>query len=362
MPDTPTILIVDDEPTNIRILTELLKDKYRVLAATNGRQALTRARAERPPDLILLDIMMPDMNGYEVLQNLKAAEGTREIPVLFLTALTEAVNEARGFDMGAVDYITKPFSPAAVCARVRTHVELARSRASLLSQKVDLEQMVEQRTSELVLTQDATIYSLASLAETRDPETGGHIKRTQHFVRALAEEVKKLPEFKDALESHTIELLFKSAPLHDIGKVGVPDGVLLKPGPLTDAEFDQMKLHARYGRDALAQAVTILGSTTSFLDHAMEIAYTHHEKWDGTGYPEGLKGEDIPLSGRLMALADVYDALTTKRIYKPAFSHEKAVSIILEGRGKHFDPRLVDAFIRIQQDFREIAERFVDSE
>lgn len=358
--DRATILIVDDEPTNITILTELLKGKYRILAAVSGVQALQRARAERPPDLILLDIMMPGMTGYEVLRELKSQPQTQGIPVLFVTALSEAGNEAQGFELGAVDYITKPFSPAAVYARVKTHLELSQTRNLLLSQNAVLEQKVAQRTAELVLTQDATIYSLASLAETRDPETGGHIRRTQHFLKALAEKLALRAEYRSKLDPHTIELLFKSAPLHDIGKVGVPDEVLLKPGPLTTEEFSIMKLHTGFGRDALAQAVRALGGSTTFLDIAMEIVYSHHEKWDGTGYPLGLKGEAIPLSGRLMAVADVYDALTTKRVYKPAFSHEKAVEIILDGRGKHFDPILVDIFLNIQDEFREIAGRFAD--
>ncbi len=259
-----------------------------------------------------------------------------------------------------MDYITKPFSPAAVYARVKTHLELSQTRNLLLSQNAVLEQKVAQRTAELALTQDATIYSLASLAETRDPETGGHIRRTQHFLKALAEKLALRTEYQSKLDPHTIELLFKSAPLHDIGKVGVPDEVLLKPGPLTAEEFSIMKLHTGFGRDALAQAVRALGGSTTFLDIAMEIVYSHHEKWDGTGYPLGLKGEAIPLSGRLMAVADVYDALTTKRVYKPAFSHEKAVEIILDGRGKHFDPILVDIFLNIQDEFREIAGRFAD--
>lgn len=358
--DRATILIVDDEPTNITILTELLKGQYRVLAAVNGVQALQRAQSDRPPDLILLDIMMPGMNGYEVLKELKSKVRTNEIPVLFVTALSEVGNEAQGFELGAVDYITKPFSPAAVYARVKTHLELSQNRNLLISQKAVLEDMVEQRTAELALTQDATIYSLASLAETRDPETGGHIRRTQHFLKALAERLASRSKYRPSLNGNSIDLLFKSAPLHDIGKVGVPDQVLLKPGPLTEEEFSIMKLHTSFGRNALAQAVKVLGGSTTFLDLAMEIAYTHHEKWDGSGYPQGLKADGIPLSGRLMAVADVYDALTTRRVYKPAFSHEKAVSIIVEGSGKHFDPILVEVFLEVQEEFKEIARKFSD--
>jgi HD-GYP domain-containing protein (c-di-GMP phosphodiesterase class II) len=218
---------------------------------------------------------------------------------------------------------------------------------------------LRQRTEELQLTRDATIHSLASLAETRDNETGQHIIRTQHYVRILAEELKEHPDFRSFLDATTIDLLYKSAPLHDIGKVGIPDRILLKPGRLTEDEFEIMKQHAVYGRDALLSAVEQLGEN-SFLHLAREIAHTHHEKWDGSGYPQGLQGTDIPISGRLMALADVYDALISKRIYKEAFSHEKAFDIITEGRGSHFDPNVVDAFLNCEELFKEIAAEHSD--
>ena len=218
---------------------------------------------------------------------------------------------------------------------------------------------LNERTRELQLTQDVTILSLASLAETRDPETGGHILRTQRYVKSLAEHIKDHSRFRKLLKPDIIELLFKSAPLHDIGKVGVKDAILLKPGKLTDEEFEEMKKHTIYGRDSLLKAEKILGSS-SFLRLAREIAYTHQEKWDGTGYPQGLKEDDIPISGRLMALADVYDALISKRVYKKALSHEKTREIIVEGKGKHFDPDIVDAFLKIENDFIKIAQEFVD--
>ncbi len=290
-----TVLIVDDEKLNLNVMVELLKPTYKTLVAKNGEQALKRASGETLPDLILLDVMMPEVDGYEVCRRLKADASTLDIPVIFVTALGEVGDEAKGFEVGAVDYIVKPISPALVMARVRTHLELKNARDLLKNQNEVLEQKVEERTRELALTQDATIFSLASLAETRDPETGGHIRRTQHYVRVLAEHLKTHPDYASQLDEGTIKLLFKSAPLHDIGKVGVPDNVLLKPGKLTDEEFETMKRHAEWGRDALVHAQEALGGTTTFLDHAVDIAHTHHEQWSGRGYPRGLKEDAIPL-------------------------------------------------------------------
>ena len=256
--------------------------------------------------------------------------------------------------MGAVDYLTKPINPDLVRARVRNHLELKQYQDHL-------ENLVKERTRRLALTQAVTIESLATLAEYRDPETGGHIKRTQNYVKALAVHLKDHPRFRDELNDDVIEMLYMSAPLHDLGKVGVPDHILLKAGKLTDEEFEEMKKHTVYGRDALVITEQKLGED-SFLRYAREIAYTHQEKWDGSGYPSGLKGDDIPLVGRLMALADVYDALISKRVYKPPFPHEKAVQIIIEGRDQHFDPDLVDAFVELQETFRNIALTFADYE
>jgi putative two-component system response regulator len=222
-----------------------------------------------------------------------------------------------------------------------------------------MKELVAEKTRELELTQEVTIDSLASLAEYRDPETGGHIMRTKQYIKILAQHIQHKPGYKEFLNDQTIKHLYLSAPLHDIGKVGVKDSILLKPGKLTVSEFEAMKLHTKYGRDAIMVAEKKLGSA-SFLRYAREIAYTHHEKWDGSGYPENLSGEDIPVIGRLMALADVYDALISKRVYKPPFPHKKAISIISEGKGKHFDPEMVDAFLELQDAFRQIAIRFAD--
>ena len=361
-PEPATILVVDDTPANLSLMTGLLRDDYKVKAAIDGEKALRIAQASPPPDLILLDIMMPGMDGYEVCRQLKADPATRDIPVIFLTAKSGVEDEKMGLDLGAVDYITKPISPPIVMARVRNHLVLKAS-ADFLRDKADyLEHEVGKRTAEVIAIQDVTILAMASLAETRDSDTGNHIRRTQHYVKALALKLREQPRLAALLDDRYILMLFKSAPLHDIGKVGIPDRILLKPGKLTPEEFELMKTHTTLGRDAIHAAERQLGMPVEFLKLAKEIAYSHQEKWDGSGYPEGLKGEAIPLSARLMALADVYDALISRRVYKEGMSHEQALDFISEGRGKHFDPDMVDAFLLIHQEFRAIAQRFVDTD
>ena len=352
-----TVLVVDDVPENIELVDGILTPTYRIKAALNGRSALRIAHSDDPPDIILLDIMMPDMDGYEVCRRLKANADTEKIPVIFVTARGEISDEARGFQVGAVDYITKPISPPIVRARIQTHL-------ALYDQNRALEEKVHERTQELAHTQDITIHSLAVLAETRDNETGGHIMRTQRYVRALAEALVDIPAYRMSLDSESITLMFKSAPLHDIGKVGVQDSILLKPGKLTNEEFAEMKNHAVYGHTAIIRAEEAFGDRngTSFLRFAREITHTHHEKWDGSGYPQSLSGDDIPLSGRLMAVADVYDALISRRVYKPPFPHAKAVAIILEGKGAHFDPAIVDTFETFSETFRKIALQFAEND
>ena len=357
-----TILVVDDTPDNIALLSTLLKDRYKVRAANNGERALAIAAGQPRPDLILLDIMMPGMDGYEVCERLKIDPHTADIPVIFLTAKVQVEDEEFGLRLGAVDYITKPISPPIVLARVETHLTLKRARQFLQDRNAYLEAEVWRRGREVMAIQEVTIMAMASLAETRDNATGNHIRRTQHYVRALAQHLRHHPRFATALNDETIELLFKSAPLHDIGKVGIPDRILLKPGRLTPDEFEIMKTHAALGRDAIAAAERYLDTPDSFLRFAREIAYSHQEKWDGSGYPEGLWGEQIPLSARLMAVADVYDALISRRIYKPALPHEQAVAMIREGRDQHFDPDIVDAFLECAEQFRTIAARFADDE
>ena len=351
MRERPKILVVDDVPANIKVLAEILRGDYDLAAATDGEQGLALA-LESPPDLALLDIMMPLMDGYELCERLKADARTANVPVIFVSAMSEEEDERKGFGLGAVDYITKPFRPSLVQARVRTHLELKRHRD-------ELDHLVRERTRELTLTKQVTVECLANLAETRDPETGGHIRRTQNYVRILAEALVERGLHLEALTLDNVDMMFRSAPLHDVGKVGVPDGILLKPAKLTEEEFRVMKRHTIYGRDALKAAERTLGEN-SFLRIGAEIAYSHHEKWDGSGYPQGLAGEDIPLTGRIMALADVYDALISRRVYKSPFPHSKAVGIIMEGMGNHFDPALGPVFQDLAEDFRAIALEHAD--
>jgi putative two-component system response regulator len=357
-----TVLVVDDTPENLSVMSGLLRDTYKVKVASNGERALAIAMADEKPDLILLDIMMPGLDGHEVLRRLQAQPSTRDVPVIFLTSMSDAEDEKVGLDLGAVDYITKPANPAIVLARVRNQLQLKAMRDFLRGQNTYLEREVEKRTREVVAVQDVTIRALASLAETRDNETGNHIRRTQSYVKALAIRLKDHPRFSSELSDAAIESLYKSAPLHDIGKVGIPDRILLKPGRLDAAEFEIMKTHTTLGHDALVQAEKDMEFESDFLRYAKEIAYSHQEKWDGSGYPQGLRGDAIPLSARLMAVADVYDALISRRVYKNAFTHEKAIEIIAEGRGRHFDPEIVDALLSITEQFRDIALRHADGE
>lgn len=356
-----TILVVDDTPDNLILMSELLQNIYTVKVCNSGTKALTFIDDGGKPDLILLDIMMEGLSGYAVIKALKSNEITKSIPVIFLTAMSSIGDEEKGLALGAADYITKPISPAIVLARVKTQLENKAAADFLRDQNVYLETEVTKRTEEISAIQNVTILVMASLAETRDLETGNHIRRTQHYIKALAYKLKSHPRFRYFLSEAMIETLFKSAPLHDIGKVGIPDAILLKPGKYLPEEFEIMKTHTTLGRDAIEHAETQLGIKVEFLRIAKEIAYYHHEKWDGSGYPTGRSGDDIPISARLMALADVYDALISKRVYKEGMSHERAVSIIVEGRGSHFDEDVVDAFLQIQDAFRTIATHFVDT-
>ncbi len=357
-----SVLVVDDSPDNLTLMTGLLKGRYQVRAVLNGEKALTVARSEAPPDLILLDIMMPNLSGYEVCKALKADPKTALIPIIFLTAMSATEDEKRGLELGAVDFISKPINPPIVLARVETQLRVKAAADFLRNQAAFLQSEVDKRTREVLAIQDVTIMAMASLAETRDSDTGNHIRRTQFYVKTLAERLRDHPRFATALDEDTINLLFKSAPLHDIGKVGIPDRILLKPGRFTPEEFEVMKRHAALGRDAIVAAEQQLGLEVAFLTMAKEIAYCHQEKWDGSGYPQGLQGEAIPVSARLMAIADVYDALICRRIYKEPMPHEQAVQVIVDGRGKHFDPDMVDAFIAVAEEFHQIAERFADSD
>jgi response regulator RpfG family c-di-GMP phosphodiesterase len=357
-----TILVVDDTPDNLMLMGDLLRDKYRVKVANSGEKALRILLGDPLPDLILLDIMMPGLSGLQVAERLKQDPRTRHLPIIFLTAMAAMESEIQGLALGAVDYITKPISPPRVLARVDTQLKIKAATDFLRDQNDFLEQEVQRRTREVMAIQEVTIQAMASLAETRDNETGNHIRRTQHYVKLLAELLRNHPRFRHFLNDETIHLLFKSAPLHDIGKVGIPDHILLKPGRLTKEEFEVMMTHTTLGRDAIQRAEDQLGISVDFLRLAKEIAYSHQEKWDGSGYPQGLAGDAIPISARLMAVADVYDALISRRVYKPGMPHEEAVDIIRQGGGWHFDPDVCNAFLSATEQFQAIANHFSDSE
>lgn len=357
-----SVLVVDDIPNNIILLGAILKDLYLVKVANSGEQAIRIAHSCQPPDLILLDVMMPDMDGYEVCRQLKDDAATRDMPVVFLTARTEVEDEKYGLELGAVDYITKPFSPAIVLARVQNQLALKRAADFLRDKNQYLEQEVCKRTEEIRTIQEVTILALASLAESRDTATGNHLRRTQQYVRLLALQLQEHPRFSAQLSDAAIAMLFKSAPLHDIGKVGVPDRILLKPGPLDPGEFEIMKTHTTIGVEAIEQAERSLGTRVEYLRIAKEIIRHHQEKWDGSGYPDGLAGEAISVYSRLMAVADVYDALISRRAYRQSAPHDEVVRIIQDSSGSHFDPDVVTAFMQVHEEFRVIAQRFADSE
>lgn len=363
----PAILVIDDSPQNLLLIDELLSGEYRVKVAANGNRGLAIARQTPAPDLILLDVRMPDPDGYEVCRQLKSDPATSDIPIIFLTALNDPADEAQGLARGAVDYITKPVSPPILSARVRNHLRLKEVASFLRDRNAFLEAEVQRRTEEsrrraeeARVAQETIMISLASIAEARDNETGNHILRTQHYVRALAEYLSSHPRFSAQLSEEMIDLLFKAAPLHDIGKVGIPDRILMKPGRLTDEEMTVMKTHTTIGHDAIEKTMQRVGERVPVLEVAKEIALSHQEKWDGSGYPLGLAGDAIPLSGRLMAVADVYDALISRRVYKEPIPIPETIEIMIRGRASHFDPDILDAFLHLRDRFREIQERFMD--
>jgi putative two-component system response regulator len=334
------VLIVDDTPDNIHVLMETLKGDFAIVAAINGEKALSMALAEPRPDLILLDVMMPGIDGYEVCARLKADVRTAPIPVIFITALSDEEDEARGLSLGAVDYITKPFRPGLVKARVRNHLQLKRYRDNL-------ESLVEEQVAEIASSHLATIFALSKLAESRDDDTGKHLERTQTYCRMLAEQLLAQEAHRDTIDGDFVETIFHASPLHDVGKVAIPDAILKKPGKLTDEEFAVMQSHTLRGAETLA-AVAGRFPNNAIMNMGVAIARSHHEKWNGRGYPDGLAGTAIPLPARIMAISDVYDALTSKRCYKEAFTHEDSCAILQKDAGSHFDPDLVGAFLAIQ--------------
>ena len=353
-----TILIVDDEPANLSVLSLTLEGSYRVRAANSGERALELAQTPPPPDLILLDILMPRMDGHEVLRQLKQHPLTHEIPVIFFTAMDTDEDEEVGLALGAVDYISKPIKPAILQARIETQLKLKRAQDLLHDQNTRLEVEIENRLAENQIVQNVSIRALAHLAEIRDPETGDHILRTQSYVELLARLLQGHPRFQSVLTDHYCQLLTRSAPLHDIGKVGIPDHILLKPGKLSPDEWSIMQGHAALGAQAIERAETDVDQPVEFLATAKEIAHWHHERWDGKGYPDGLAGEEIPLAARLMAIADVFDALISARSYKQAMSFSAAREIIEAEKGHQFDPDIAQTFLANYSQFVEIANRY----
>ena len=368
------ILIIDDDKEFSGIAAAYFsRQGHTVTLAGGGREGLSKA-ASAGPDIVLLDIMMPDMDGYQTLEQLRANPATADIPVIFVTAMDSDADEAVGLALGAVDYIAKPIRPAILQARIRTQLELKAARDRLARENERLEEGVAQRTREIELLRDVALHALATLAEKRDNDTGNHLLRTRCYIELLMDDLALLPEFAPELTPLRRKVIAKAAPLHDIGKVGIPDEILCKPGPLPPPEFAIMMQHAQIGADALGEAIgRVLAEHASqpqpageihyaltFLEVAREIAGCHHEKWDGRGYPRQLQGEEIPLAARLMALADVFDALVSRRHYKPPFPLERVVDIIREGRGTHFDPRIVDSFLKQIDAFAEIAGRLAD--
>ena len=356
-----TVLVIDDTPTNLSLLNQLLGAHYRVKLANSGAKGLAIANAT-PPELILLDIMMPEMDGYTVCQRIKANAKTSGIPVIFLTAKTETTDEEKGFELGAVDFIHKPIAPSIVLARVRTHLQIRIWQTFLEDQSAWLQGEGSRRVNEVLHLQEATIRVMVSLAEFRDECTGNHIRRTQNYVRLLAEYLSTQARDRDFLSAEHIDQIAKASPLHDIGKIAIPDHILLKPGKHTPEEFAIMKTHSAKGESMLTTTRHEIGEDNLMLQFATEIARSHHERWDGSGYPDKLAGENIPLAARLMAVADVYDALRSRRPYKAPFSHAEAVTLILGERGKHFDPALVDAFTALETQFATIAAQLADEQ
>jgi len=344
------VILVDDNLANLKIGNNLLEEKYTVATAPSAAKMFSLLK-NNVPAIILLDIDMPEMNGYEAIKILKSNPETKDIPVIFLTAKNESENELEGLSLGAIDYITKPFNPALLLKRIEVHLLLENQRKELQYFNENLQKMVEEKTQSILDMQNALLRTIAELVECRDDITGGHIERTQRGIKILLEEINKNGVYREETKGWDINLLFQSSQLHDVGKISINDNILKKPGKLTDEEFNEMKKHASFG-EQIIEKIETLTKESDFLNYAKIFAASHHEKWDGSGYPRGLKENEIPLLGRIMAIADVYDALTSVRPYKKAFSHEEAVRIITEGSGAQFDPELVEIFTRVEEQFK----------
>ncbi len=352
-----SVMAIDDNITNLDVIRKALEDQYHVILLPSGEKALAILQ-KVTPDLILLDVEMPGLNGFDMIKLIKKMPPpVCDIPIIFVTAKDDSTSELEGLDLGAIDYISKPFSFTLLRKRVEVHLKLASQQKQLLNYSINLESMVQEKTKQITKLQYSVIYSLSDMVERRDGNSGNHLLRTSNYVKLLIDTMKKEGYYGKVTQSIDSELCSYASQMHDVGKISIPDSILLKPGKLTNEEFDIMKQHTVIGAKAIQHAMANLQGA-DFLRAASEFAIAHHEKWDGTGYPYHLSGEDIPINGRIMAIADVYDALVSERPYKRAFSHEEAAEIILTGSGKHFDPVLVDIFKKLANDFKEIAYSF----
>ena len=350
--DKKTIFLVDDDMTNLTVGKKVLSGVYTVVTLNSGSRLFTMLK-KITPDLILLDVNMPEMDGYDVIRQLKSEESAfKEIPVIFLTALQDEEKELLGLSLGAIDYITKPFSPPLLLKRLEVHLLVESQKRQLIDFNQNLTLMVEDRTRSIVELKNALLTTIAELVESRDDITGGHIERTKTYIKLFIEGMKKHGIYRDEIEALNEESVLLSSMLHDVGKITVRDSILNKPDKLTAEEFDKMKVHTVFGSEIMDN-IKKKTRDSEFVENARIFALTHHEKWDGSGYPKGLKEMDIPIQGRIMAIVDVYDALVEPRPYKEAFSHEKAVQIIVEGKGTHFDPALIDLFNDMNKIFDE---------
>lgn len=353
----PEVLIVDDEPINLSVLRNLLCPFFLVRACKSGEEVLRLLSSGSRPDLILLDILMPGLDGYDTLSGIRENPENLDIPVIYITALDSLADEEKGFSLGAVDYITKPFRAPVVLERIRVQLELKQARDLLKDRNDWLQHEVDRRVKENRLIHDLALNMITQLVETRDTDTANHIIRTKIYIEILAGHLRKMDKYRDLLTEERLDNIISASALHDIGKIGIPDSILLKPGKLTPEEFERMKTHCRIGSEAIRSAMDKVRykdtgeagdsspSQYQFFTEAEKIAASHHERWDGSGYPDSLKGDGIPLAAQLMALADVFDALTTVRIYKKAWSMEDAYEHIVSERGRHFSPDIVDAFM-----------------
>ena len=351
---TCCIFLVDDNIVNLNTGKNVLQHKYTVVTMLSGEKLLQMLQKARP-DLILLDVEMPGLSGYDTIKEIKANPETADIPVIFLTAKSDSQNELLGLSLGALDYIVKPFSPPLLLKRIELHLLLVSQKRELKIFNDNLLEMVRERTNNITNLQNAVIVWAAEMVEFRDEETGQHVERVQKYLKLLLDTMVEIDKYRSEISSWDVEAFYKSALLHDVGKIKIRDNILLKKDRLTEEEFFNMKLHVEYGRNLLESLQAKVPNQT-FLDYAKTLAYSHHERWDGTGYPKYLKGENIPLQARMMAIADVYDALVSERPYKAAHTHDRAMEIIAEGRGKQFDPELVDLFIGLSAEIRKIHE------